>query len=207
MTRLLGLALLFAIVLYGIWPYTTILWINQALEDSDTQALAPLVDLAAIQNAYKARVNRGVDRLLPAPSGRQTDSRSGSAAGAADDTRTSDPDRANADSASQANAGRGESPMQIDADRLVGWLGGAIKQFGDSALDQAISLDWVRATLLSASRRAQGPTSTSFIGAVDFAFFESWNRFVVRLGKLGADPTFIILSLEGSQWRITDITG
>lgn|GEM_PF-241502 len=186
MARFLGLSILLAIVLYGIWPYYGILRINNALEASDAQALAPVVDLAAIQAHYKARVGGSVDSLLP--QGQMDQAESGSA------------NRSSGDQASSQN------PPRLDADKVIGWLASGIKQLGDAALDQAISLDWVRGTLLAASQRASGQTSTNFIGAIDFAFFESWDRFVIRLGKLGADPTFVILTLAGSEWRVTDIT-
>ncbi len=194
MARFLGLLLLLAIVLYGIWPYYSILRINSALADAEAQALAPLVDLAAIQSHYKARIGSSVDGLLPNDSRYQTSGQS---------------DRQGA-SDSQVQTG-----LQLDADKVIGWLSDHLKQLGDAALDQAITLDWVRSTLLAASRRADGQPApeggaqagTSFIGAVDFAFFESWDRFVIRLGRLGQSPTFVILTLDGTQWRISDISG
>jgi hypothetical protein len=39
---------------------------------------------------------------------------------------------------------------------------------------------------------------------VDFAFFESWNRFVVRIGPLGADA-HLVLGLDWPQWRVVDL--
>lgn len=194
MARFLGLLLLLAVVLYGIWPYYSILRINSALADSDAQALAPIVDLAAIQSHYKARIGSSVDGLLPQSSGQQANGPSDSAK----------------DEHSRAQTG-----LQLDTDKVLGWLSVNLKQLGDAALDQAITLDWVRSTLLAASRRTEGQpppqsgteTGTSFIGAVDFAFFESWDRFVIRLGQLGQNPTFVILTLDGTQWRVTDITG
>ena len=195
MARLLGLLLLLAVVLYGIWPYYSILRINSALAEPDAQALAPIVDLAAIQSHYKARISNSVDGLLPQDPGSQTGGRSDRQDGSATD-------------------GRAHTGLQLDADQVIGWLTDNLKQLGDAALDQAITLDWVRSTLLAASRHAGGQpapqtsaqTGTRFIGAVDFAFFESWDRFVIRLGQLGQSPTFVILTLDGPQWRVTDIT-
>lgn len=94
-----------------------------------------------------------------------------------------------------------------DADQMLGWIADNLKQLGDAALDQAITLDWVHGTLVTAVRRANGPEQGSLFAAVDFAFFESWNRFVIRIGKLGQNPTFVVLQLEDGAWRITDLTG
>ncbi|MEA3640919.1 MAG: DUF2939 domain-containing protein [Lamprobacter sp.] len=194
MARFLGLSILLALVLYGIWPYASILRLNNALENPDTEALAPLIDLAAIQAQYKARIGSSVDGLLSRVTDRQTEAaQSGPPA-----------------SRQPANHSNGEQNLlQLDTDKVLGWLANNFKQLGDAALDQAINLDWARSTLVAASQRADdpaGPNSSNFISAVDFAFFESWDRFVIRLGKLGAAPTFVTLSLQGHQWLITDIT-
>lgn len=189
MARFLGLFALLAVVLYGIWPYYSILRIDRALEDADAQTLAPLVDLAAIRSHYKARIGSSLDGFLPdAQQGRQRQA-DGSQSGAPSGRQRGDP-----------------SALQIDADKVLDWLSANVKQLGDAALDEAITLDWVHRRLLAATERANGPTGTSFIQAVDFAFFESWNRFVIRLGKLGRAPTFVTLTFEGGEWRITDIT-
>jgi hypothetical protein len=93
-----------------------------------------------------------------------------------------------------------------EADKVLRWLTDNLKQLGDAALDQAITLEWVRGMLLDAIERATGPQGRTLITAVDFAFFESWDRFVVRLGSLGDAPTFVILTLADGEWRVTDIT-
>ncbi|MBK5941923.1 DUF2939 domain-containing protein [Halochromatium roseum] len=194
MARFLGLSILLAVVLYGIWPYYSLFRINNALQSPDAQALAPVVDLVAIQRHFKARIESGVDSLLPLDQNRQPGS--------------SQSDRsAGSQHGRQSNL---QDALQLDADKVLGWLAGNLKQLGDAALDQAITLDWVRSTLLAAARRADseaGPQGDSrFIAAVDFAFFEGWNRFVIRLGRLGESPTFVILTLDGADWRVTDIT-
>lgn len=198
MARFLGLLLLLAIVLYGIWPYYSILRINSALAEPDAQALSPIVDLAAIQSHYKTRINSSVEGLLPNNLGHRGGGQGNQQNGGATDSQS-----------------RAQTGLQLDTDQVLGWLSDNLKQLGDRALDQAITLDWVRSTLLAASRRAAGQPpgqtgaqiGTSFIDAVDFAFFESWDRFVIRLGRLGQSPTFVILTLDGTQWRVTDITG
>lgn len=92
-----------------------------------------------------------------------------------------------------------------DADKMIRWLTDNLKQLGDAALDQAVTLEWVRDMLRGAIQRSAGPHDRTLIAAVDFAFFESWDRFVVRLGRLGEAPTFVILTLEEGEWRVTDM--
>lgn len=102
-------------------------------------------------------------------------------------------------------------PQGGDSDEVIGWLAHNLRHLGDQALDQAITLDWVRTSLREAIERAQPQASApspaaSLLSAVDFAFFEAWNRFVIRLGALGANPTHLVLKLENARWQVTDIT-
>ena len=91
-----------------------------------------------------------------------------------------------------------------DGERVVGWLADNLRKLGDSALDQAITLEWVRNMLVDAASRASGDGTSRFMAGIDFAFFESWDRFVIRLGKLG-NATHVVLRLEGAEWRVTDV--
>ncbi|MDM8565852.1 DUF2939 domain-containing protein [Candidatus Halobeggiatoa sp. HSG11] len=40
-----------------------------------------------------------------------------------------------------------------------------------------------------------------------FAFFESPNTFIVRLGKLGRNPIHIRMTMQGWYWRVTAVYG
>jgi len=91
-----------------------------------------------------------------------------------------------------------------DGERVIDWLAKNLRQLGDSALDQAITLEWVRNMLVDAASRAAGGGTARFMAGIDFAFFESWDRFVIRLGKLG-NATHVVLRLEGAEWRVTDV--
>ncbi len=163
MARLLGLLILLAVVAYGIWPYYSVFRLGTALEQPEPDALAPLVDLPAIQAHYKERIAGPVSGLMPT----------------------------------------GDS----DSDKVIGWLAANLQKLGDAALDQAITLGWVRERLISAVKRANDHGSNTLLTAVDFAFFESWDRFVIRIGRLGEAPTFVVLRLQDGKWRATDITG
>ena len=91
------------------------------------------------------------------------------------------------------------------SDQVLNWVMSNVRQLGDSALQQAITLDWVRTTLNEAAEQATAERPASFMSAIDFAFFESWDRVVIRLGALDRRPTYVILSLQSRQWQVTDV--
>ena len=160
MARILTSLVLLAILLFGLWPYYTIFRIDNALAQPNAAALAPYVDLPAVQSAYKQRLGHTVEGFVP----------------------------------------RGDS----DGERVIGWLAENLTRLGDTALDQALTLDWLRGMLQGAAEQATNKRPANFIAGIDFAFFESWNRFVIRLGELGAG-TAVVLTLQGTDWRITDV--
>ncbi|MBK1724130.1 DUF2939 domain-containing protein [Thiocystis violacea] len=92
-----------------------------------------------------------------------------------------------------------------DPDSVVSWIRQNLERLGDSALEQAITIDWVRETLRGAVTEATGQSPPYLLAGIDFAFFESYNRFLIRIGKLGEGATHVRFSLVGSDWKITDI--
>ncbi|NBC12890.1 MAG: DUF2939 domain-containing protein [Gammaproteobacteria bacterium] len=160
MARLLGYLLVLAVLAYGLWPYYTVFRLDDAVREAEPEALAPFVDLAAIQANYAARLNTPVPAFEP-------------------------------------RGGPG-------ADQVVLWLKTNLARLGDAALDQAITLEWVRNSIREAARRTTESRPALFMDAIDFAFFESWNRFVIRVGPLGSE-THVVLGLVGTDWRIVDL--
>lgn len=160
MARILGSLLLIAVVAYGIWPYYTLFRLDTALADSDARAIAPFVDLPAVQRRYKQRLGETVGGFVP----------------------------------------RGNS----EGEQVIGWLAENLARLGDAALEQAITIQWVRNTIRTAAERATDKRPAYLIAGIDFAFFESWDRFMVRLGPVG-EGTHLLFSLQGTEWRITDI--
>jgi hypothetical protein len=160
MARILGYLLLLGVIGFGLWPYYTIFRLDTALSLSDPQAIAPYVDLPAIQQHYKQRLGGTVNSFVPQGDG--------------------------------------------DSERAIAWLAQNLTRLGDGALDQAITVEWVRNTLREAAARGTESRPAYFMAAIDFAFFESWNRFVIRLGPLGGE-THVVLGLKGPYWRVTDI--
>jgi len=96
-------------------------------------------------------------------------------------------------------------PDAGDAGDVMVWLQQNLQRLGDSALSQAITLDWVRNTLREAASQATRQKPAYLIAGITFAFFESYDTFLVRLGELGKGETHIRMRLEGHTWRVTDI--
>ena len=95
------------------------------------------------------------------------------------------------------NVTTGNNPM--------GWFQQGLQRAGEVALEETINLEWVQSQLRDAAATATDKRPAYFLAAVDYAMFESWNSFLVRLGKLGYNDTHIRLHLEGVTWKITDI--
>lgn len=160
MGRIVTSLVIIAVLLFGLWPYTTIFRLDSALNKTDADALAPLIDLPSVQQSYKERLGRAVDGVVPS----------------------------------------GNS----DGERVVGWLAQNLARMGDAALDQALTLEWARGMLRTAVENATDKRPPDLLSAVDFAFFESWNRFVIRLGEVG-NSTTLVLAPRGTAWEVVDI--
>jgi hypothetical protein len=92
-----------------------------------------------------------------------------------------------------------------DSHSVVSWIRQNMQRLGDSALEQAITLEWVKETLSDAVTRATGQSPPYLLAGIDFAFFESFNRFLIRIGDLGSGETHVRLSLVDGRWKVTDI--
>jgi hypothetical protein len=115
--------------------------------------------------------------------------------------------RANYKTRVEATLGIQGQPPAAAADQsnpLV-WLQQNLQRMGDAALQQTITLDWVRESLQQAATDATDKRPAYFLAGVHFAFFESYDSFIVRLGELGRNAVHVRLRLEGTTWRITDI--
>ncbi|MBK1722459.1 DUF2939 domain-containing protein [Thiocystis violacea] len=161
MARILAFLISFIVILYGVWPYYGLYRLDQALSEPDAAAIAPFVDLPAIQAHYQQRLGAGVAQIIP-------------------------------------ESDRGKVPM-------LDWLADGLRQLGDKALTQVISIDLVRGILREAAVRSTDKRPAYFLAGIDYAFFTSWNGFEVRLGE-SPDATRVLMRRDGLDWRITDIT-
>jgi hypothetical protein len=101
--------------------------------------------------------------------------------------------------------GLGLQPNPQDLGSALAWLQQNLRRLGDAALEQAITLEWARDALKEAAARATDRQPPYFMAAVTFAFFESYDSFIIRLGELGRNATHVRMRLRDKRWRVTDI--
>lgn len=101
--------------------------------------------------------------------------------------------------------GLGLQPDPQDAGSALAWLQQNLRRLGDAALEQTITLEWARDTFKEAAARATDRQPPYFMAAITFAFFESYNSFLIRLGELGRNATHVRMTLEDNTWKVTDI--
>jgi hypothetical protein len=101
--------------------------------------------------------------------------------------------------------GLGLQPHPGDAGSALAWLQQNLQRLGDAALEQTITLEWSRDTLKEIAARTADREPAYFMAAVTFAFFESYDSFIIRLGELGRNAAHVRMSLRDKTWRVTDI--
>ncbi|MCG6862099.1 MAG: DUF2939 domain-containing protein [Chromatiaceae bacterium] len=101
--------------------------------------------------------------------------------------------------------GLGIQPGPQDPGSALVWLQQNLRRLGDSALEQAITLKWARDTLKESAARATDRQPPYFMAGITFAFFESYDSFIIRLGELGRNATHVRMRLRDKTWRVTDI--
>lgn len=86
------------------------------------------------------------------------------------------------------------------SNRFADWIQEGIRRLGTGAVEQLVTLDWVRTQLLS----KRPPDSTrGFLPQISYAFFDAYDQFLARIGPPGEGPVYLQLRLEGIEWRVT----
>ncbi|MGB5258943.1 MAG: DUF2939 domain-containing protein [Gammaproteobacteria bacterium] len=88
---------------------------------------------------------------------------------------------------------------------VLDWLHNNLRKLGSDAADEIIDLQWVREALQRAARQAIAEPPYYLIKAIDHAFFDSYDSFLIRLGPLDQNPTHVRMQLRSGNWRITGI--
>jgi len=86
------------------------------------------------------------------------------------------------------------------SDPFILWLELGIKRLGTHALDELVTMDWVRERL-----SAQAPPGQGFLPQVSYAFFDATGGFAVRLGAPNQAPAHFRMTLQGFRWRVTAV--
>jgi len=144
---------LLAALAYLAWPYVALWDLSLAVADPDPQALAARVDLAAVRDEIRHKLNKDATSAIG---------------------KLSDP--------------------------FIRWLEQGIRRLGTNALDELVTLDWVRERLSGASAAGQG-----LLSQMSYAFFDSVRGFKVRLGPPGQAQVHLRMTLQGLRWRITAV--
>ena len=88
------------------------------------------------------------------------------------------------------------------SDPFIQWLEEGIGTMGNQAVERLVTLSWVREQLLE---HGDGAGDRGFLGRVTYAFFDTPNRFAVRLGAVTATPVRLQLTRSGPHWRISAV--
>ena len=98
---------------------------------------------------------------------------------------------------------RANSAIGQGDDPISSMLRAGAKRLGESAIDTVIDIAWVRGQLAGPdARKGQFP---ALLERVDYAFFDNWNRFMVRVGELGKNPLHFRLGFADWQWRVVAV--
>jgi hypothetical protein len=88
---------------------------------------------------------------------------------------------------------------------VLDWLQGNLRKLGSNAANEMIDLQWVREALQRATREAIAEPPYYLMKGIDYAFFDGFDSFLIRLGPLDRNPTHVRMHLRGGNWRITGI--
>ncbi len=85
---------------------------------------------------------------------------------------------------------------------FVEWLQNGIQQLGSDAIESMVNLDWAMTQLRS---KNQDNLQGGFLDHLSYAFFDSPDSLLLRIGELGEDPVHARLTLHKTEWRISAI--
>jgi hypothetical protein len=111
---------------------------------------------------------------------------------------------------SQVAAGADQWLLSADPKSTMSWVRNNLEWLGDSALEQTVTVPWVREILRQSVVQTTQQSQPFLLSGIDFAFFEPYNRVLSRIGDLGHNLTHVRLTLEWSdskfpEWKCTDI--
>ncbi|ESQ12131.1 MAG: DUF2939 domain-containing protein [Thiohalocapsa sp. PB-PSB1] len=92
------------------------------------------------------------------------------------------------------------SNIGVVSDHFIGWIEQSIRTPGNETLQQSVSLEWLHGLL---SNQAVG--ERGFLSAVDYAFFDSLNGFLVRVDKPDYTSLYLRMELGLLGWRVVAV--
>lgn len=106
-----------------------------------------------------------------------------------------------------------KAELQREASRVIGkgqddlsaFFREGARMVTDRAVAHLVDMNWVRTMLRRDGLPGDARPFPSLLDSISYAFFEAYDRFVFRLGKLGDDPVHVEMRLEGGEWRVVGI--
>ncbi len=151
--RWISTPLILALAALLAWPYLNLWRLNLAVLEGPPEALAGLVDLDAVRDEIRRRLNKDAHSTIG---------------------EVSDP--------------------------FIEWIERGIRETGQSALEEQVTLAWLRDLLLARSGDNGG-----FLTRISYAFFVAPNALLVRVGEVDTGPVYLRLQPAPIDWRVTAV--
>ncbi|MGB0720841.1 MAG: DUF2939 domain-containing protein [Gammaproteobacteria bacterium] len=106
-----------------------------------------------------------------------------------------------------------KSRVKKETDRVIGKGDNDITRFfresastlTGSAVNAIVDMNWVKTHLRRDGQPGDKQPYPSLFDSLDYAFFDDWNRFLVRLGALNDDPVHLHWAFKDWKWRLVAV--
>lgn len=113
----------------------------------------------------------------------------------------------------QAIRDQRKQELQRDTNRLIGegkddvtaFFREGARMLTDTAVNQIIDEKWLRTRLRRDGQAGDVEPYPSLISSLNYAFFDSWNSFLMRQGELGDDPVHVKMAFADWKWRVVAV--
>jgi hypothetical protein len=95
-----------------------------------------------------------------------------------------------------------DSSIENLSDPFIRWLEDGIRAKGSRAVDELVTLHWVRERLLE---HTELPPQGGFMGQVTSARLDGPTSFRLRIGPDGNLPVHVRMRLEGLSWQVSAV--
>ncbi|MGB0712488.1 MAG: DUF2939 domain-containing protein [Gammaproteobacteria bacterium] len=106
-----------------------------------------------------------------------------------------------------------KSRVKKETDRVIGKGDNDITRFfresastlTGSTVNAIVDMNWVKTHLRRDGKPGDQKPYPSIFDNLDYAFFDNWNRFLVRLGALNDDPVHLHWAFKDWKWRVVAV--
>lgn len=104
-----------------------------------------------------------------------------------------------------------KAEVQQDIDQGISGAGNftnmlkqGVSALSNVAVDNMVDVKWVRERLLGLHENKEA-VSLSLLNRISYAFYDSHDEFLVRVGELGNKPMHFLMKKTDNQWRVIAI--